>query len=98
MLNGDGNENGKKTLHVQNSFFNFFAVVLREYSMKLPFNQIIKQDYLKCVLQIILPVSHTVIRHFQFTGSGDTFARLPVLYSSHNSQGPTTPATIEVKS
>ena len=35
MLNGDGNENNKKTLHFQNSFFNFFAVVLRDYSMKL---------------------------------------------------------------
>ena len=33
---GDGKENGKKTLHVQNTFFNFFAVVLDDYSMKLP--------------------------------------------------------------
>ena len=62
------------------------------------FNQIIKQDYLKYVLQIILPVSYTVIRHFQFTGSGDTPSRLPLLYSSHNCQGPTTQAIIEVKS
>lgn len=62
------------------------------------FNQIIKQDYLKYVLQITLPVSYIVIRHFQFTGSGDTPSRLPLLYSSHKSQGPTTPAIIEVKS
>ena len=46
MLNGDGNENGKKqisrlrsnektTLHVQHSFFvNFFAVVLHDHNVK----------------------------------------------------------------
>ena len=26
----------QKALHVQNTFFNFFAVVLHDYSMKLP--------------------------------------------------------------
>lgn len=40
------------------------------------------------MLQITLPVSYTVIRHFQFIGSGDTFARLPVLYSPIILKGP----------
>ena len=36
MLNGDGNEKGKNTLHVQYTFFNLFAVVSHDDSMKLP--------------------------------------------------------------